>query len=92
MNHENKLVQKPTAPPTGVANLMKTYLKGFTEIFRNPCSRWTIFAGCLRFWAGNAVGYYTGRYFNIYPDNVVSFNTLSFSLQSLINFRLTFHI
>jgi hypothetical protein len=44
---------------------------GFSEIFKNPCSRWTIFAGCLRFWAGNAVSYFTAKYFNIYPNNVV---------------------
>ena len=44
---------------------------GYTEIFKNPCSRWTIFAGCFRFWSGNAVAYFTGKYFNIYPNNVV---------------------
>jgi hypothetical protein len=34
-------------------------------------------AGCFRFWAGNAIGYYTGKYFNIYPDLVVSLLTNS---------------
>lgn len=53
-------------------NLIKNYINGFIEIFRNPCSRWIIFAGCSRFWAGNAVAYYTAKYFNIFPDNVVS--------------------
>ncbi len=53
-------------------SLIKNYINGFIEIYKNPCSRWIIFAGCSRFWAGNAVAYYTGKYFNVYPDHVVS--------------------
>ena len=68
-----------------VQKLMQNYLKGFVEIFKNPCSRWTIIAGCLRFWAGNAVAYFTSKYFNIYPNNVVS---LGFALKLFIIERL----
>jgi hypothetical protein len=70
MTHENTKI--PTKEKVGASKLIQSYLLGFVEIFRNPCSRWIILAGCFRFWAGNAVGYYTGKYFNIYPDLVVS--------------------
>jgi MFS family permease len=78
MSHENPKVKKQSEKPNGAKNLIKNYIKGFAEIFKNPCSRWTIIAGCLRFWAGNAVGYYTGKYFNIYPDKVVRFCAVKF--------------
>lgn len=54
------------------SNLLRNYAMGFIEIFRNKCSRWIIIAGCLRFWAGNAVAYFTGKYFNIFTGHNVS--------------------
>jgi len=53
--------------------LVKKYLVAFSEIFKNKCSRWIIIAGCLRFWAGNAVAYFTGKYFDIFKDHNVNF-------------------
>jgi hypothetical protein len=55
--------EKPNITSKG---LILNYIQAFIEIFKNPCSRWIIVAGCLRFWAGNAVSYFTGKYFNIF--------------------------
>jgi len=71
MKHENPKFKPKETKKVGAKHLIQNYITGFGEIFRNPCSRWTILAGCMRFWAGNAVGYYTGKYFNIYPDKIV---------------------
>lgn len=56
-----ELVEKhnaASAPPADTRTTLEKFCAAMLEIFINPTCRWIVVAGCCRYWAGFAIGYF----------------------------------
>ena len=83
-NFDVNVGDKPVITGSG---LIRNYMTAFVEIFKNRTSLWIIIGGCFRFWSGNVISYYTGKYFNIYPEYVVSYININNNIDLILSIK-----